>query len=710
MDVRAILKRDLKLPSGLTVKNRLAKAGMTEGLADQRGLPDQALERLYAGWAKGGAGLLITGNVMVDPQHLERPGNVVLGGDPDQDALERLRTWAKTAKQGGAALLMQVSHSGRQTPKKINAHPSAPSAIRVNLPGGQFGQPRAMTGEEIDTVYHRFIAAAKAAQAAGFDGVQVHAAHGYLLSEFLSPRANLRTDDYGGTLDNRARLLRRIVSGIRTACGKSFTVSVKLNSADFQRGGFAFEDSLTVAKWLQDDGVDLLEISGGTYEQPRMMDLDGVEPPAEPKRDSTKQREAYFQDFAATLRKQVKIPIMVTGGFRSAEAMAEAIERDGIDLIGLARPMVIDADAPAELLAGSRPELERWEKRLSYKFGVDSGLKPLRVLAGFAVLAWFYCAFLDIGKGRAPDRYRGIYRAFFMLQGHEKRWLEGYRRKGAAVAGPPEQQAQAGASKPKKTATKPKSQGKAAASEKSAQATAPAKGARLKEAEAPVAQAPAKGIAAKSGDAAVASAPVKGGSKAEPGSEPAKAQVPAKGAKLKAQTKSAQPAAKDQKPAKAAAKPKADAAKPAAKAAGKTAAKTATTKPDAAQKKAPAKTATASAPNSAADWPGKDKVRAMLETQAKKGQPLGYGDAVKALGLTWSVTEKPKLEKDLVAISEDCRKQGEPDLAVLVQSGKNGLPGPAYFKALPEAPADEAGKKALVDDQMSKLKQKYAAA
>ena len=179
-----------------------------------------------------------------------------------------------------------------------------------------------MTEAEIIDITGRLGTFPKACQEAGFTGVQVHAAPGYLISQFLSPRTNLRTDDYGGTLENRARILLEVVSSIRQAVGSSFPIAVKLNSADFQKGGFDFADSMRVAKWLEDASVDVIEISGGTYEQPRLLGVEGIEEVAEQDvKASTVAREAYFLDFALAMQQEVSIPLMVTGGFRQKQAM-----------------------------------------------------------------------------------------------------------------------------------------------------------------------------------------------------------------------------------------------------------------------------------------------------------------------------------------------------------------------------------------------------
>ena len=428
---REALARPLTLPCGLTLKNRLAKAAMTEGLADPQGRPTDAHERLYGAWADGGLGLAVTGNVMVDPDHLERPGNVVLSGTPDAETRRRLEAWARAATRQGGHLWMQLSHSGRQTQKKVNPRPKAPSAVALGLPGGQFTTPEPLTDAEIEALIQRFADAAATAQETGFTGVQIHAAHGYLLSQFLSPRVNQRTDQWGGSLENRARLLRWIVAAVRARCGPRFALSVKLNSADFQRGGFSADDSLQVARWLAADGIDLLEVSGGTYEQPKMLQLAGIEAEEPPKRQSTKEREAFFLDVAAHMRAQLDMPLMVTGGFRSAIGMAQALSDDGIDLIGLGRPLTVDPAAPGKLLSGAIDGLEKWEDRLGNprgRIGINAGSTMLRAAAGFGVMAWYYAQLDQIGRGRPVQPGLSIWRALWRLQMGEARWLKQWQQ------------------------------------------------------------------------------------------------------------------------------------------------------------------------------------------------------------------------------------------------------------------------------------------
>ncbi|MDO8862728.1 NADH:flavin oxidoreductase/NADH oxidase family protein [Haliea sp. E1-2-M8] len=426
-----ILAQSLTLPCGVTLPNRIAKAAMTEGLADPAGVPTEELERLYGLWSDGGAGLLLSGNILIDADHLERPGNVIVDREPDEAMRAALAHWATVATRNDNHFWAQISHAGRQTQKNVNPHPKAPSPVKLGLPGGQFGEPVALTVPEIEDIVRRFGVCAAAVKAAGFTGVQVHAAHGYLLSQFLSPRSNLRSDQYGGDLANRARALLDTVRTVREAVGPDFPVAVKLNSADFQKGGFAFADSLQVAQWLEAAGVDLLEISGGTYEQPKLMGIEGIEE-EEPQHvaHSTLMREAYFVDFALAMQEKVSIPLMVTGGFRCRDAMEQAINAGGADLIGLGRPLCVLTDAPARLLAGL-DELPRYESNLSLFPGSLSFLtriKTLRTLASFAVQYWYYAQLDTLGHTGKAEPDMSVFRGTRKVVAQQKQWLAARRR------------------------------------------------------------------------------------------------------------------------------------------------------------------------------------------------------------------------------------------------------------------------------------------
>ena len=296
----------------------------------------------------------------------------------------------------------------------------------LQLPGNEFGSPVALTEEEILKVIDRHVKAAVVAREAGFSGVQLHAAHGYLLSQFLSPRANVRTDAWGGSLENRARLLLAITKQARAAVGRDFTISVKLNSADFQKGGFSADDSLQVADWLTAEGIDTLEVSGGTYEQPRMMDQDGLEQPdMNGLTTSTAAREGYFVQFAKAMQGRVKVPLMVTGGFRSADAMSRALEGDAVAIVGLARPLCTDFDGPARLLKEGGT-LDRPEARLQLGpgwLGPQSPVKLNKSVNGFAVMSWYYQQLRSVASTGELDTSLGVFTAFRRERKAQQAWL-----------------------------------------------------------------------------------------------------------------------------------------------------------------------------------------------------------------------------------------------------------------------------------------------
>jgi 2,4-dienoyl-CoA reductase-like NADH-dependent reductase (Old Yellow Enzyme family) len=398
---------------------------MTEGLADRCNRATERHVRLYRRWANGGAGLLLTGNVQVDRRHLERPGNVAIDGTQSPEALAALRAFAKAGTENGTHLWMQISHAGRQTPALVNKEPFAPSDKALEMPGAQFGKPRAMSGYEIEDAIQRFAFVATIARETGFTGVQIHAAHGYLISEFLSPDVNTRTDEWGGSLENRARLLLEIVSGVRKAVGADFPVSVKLNSADFQRGGFSDGDARRVAGWLNEKGIDLLEVSGGTYEQPRLVGLDDLTlhpEKSEKRRESTIAREAYFLDYAADIRKVVTTPLMVTGGFRSRAGMDAALASGAMDVVGIARPFCVDTACAAHLLDGATQSIPAYEKTLRIGPGILGPHSPfnlLKALNGWGQQGWFCLQLLRMGDGKEPDTSLGVFKAFRMYAKNE---------------------------------------------------------------------------------------------------------------------------------------------------------------------------------------------------------------------------------------------------------------------------------------------------
>ncbi|WP_419570719.1 NADH:flavin oxidoreductase/NADH oxidase family protein [Rheinheimera sp.] len=368
-----MLFESLLLPSGVQLQNRLVKAAMEENMAGSGQNPSDDLIQLYQGWAQGGTGLLISGNVMVSRTALTGPGGVVLDVYSD---MARFKRWAQSVQTGtgqplGSKLILQLNHPGRQLPSNLGQPALAPSAVALDL--GKFSkmfvQPRAMTLDDIEQVKTQFLTSARLAQQAGFSGVQIHAAHGYLLSQFLSPLVNQRTDAYGGSLENRARLLLDIARTLRSELPQGFIVSVKLNSADFQRGGFSAEDAKQVLHWLNPLGLDFVELSGGSYEAPAMQ--------GDSRDGRTLAREAYFLEFAQELQQAAQMPLMVTGGIRRRE-VAEQVLQSGVSLVGIATALALQPDLPKRWQAGEplAPELPLLEFKQ----------KPLKALATMAYI------------------------------------------------------------------------------------------------------------------------------------------------------------------------------------------------------------------------------------------------------------------------------------------------------------------------------------
>ncbi|KAG0062812.1 hypothetical protein BGZ89_010381 [Linnemannia elongata] len=386
----ALLSQPLTLPfSGKVIKNRFCKAALSESLAGAEGQFDKDhLDRfvpLYDAWAAGGSGLVLTGNVMVDRTMREMEHNVSVEDSRD---LGRLKVWAQTVQKHGAALYAQISHPGRQTHAHLTKNPVAPSAIPVSNfhPLMSFNTPRELTTEEIQSIIARFVKTSEVLYEVGFDGIELHAAHGYLISQFLNPRTNERThDQYGGSLENRARFLTEVVEGIKKVTPKEFSIGVKLNSVDFGRrrqGGAGgeeevdehLEEAVQVAVMLEGLGVDFIEISGGSYESFATGLLDGKGVPdgspnatAGDKKtkkvaaasSSTQKREAHFAVFAERISRALKTTkIILTGGFVTASAMADSLKSNHssgthIDMVGLGRTVCQEPDLPNLILSGA---------------------------------------------------------------------------------------------------------------------------------------------------------------------------------------------------------------------------------------------------------------------------------------------------------------------------------------------------------------------
>ncbi|MFJ4471656.1 NADH:flavin oxidoreductase/NADH oxidase family protein [Streptomyces sp. NPDC089424] len=396
----------LSLRSGHVLRNRIAKAAMEENMAGDGQLPDKELFGLYRRWAAGGTGLLITGNVMVHAEALTGPAGVVL----DEAApLEPFAEWARAGKSGGGAIWMQINHPGRQIGSDMPGVVWGPSAVAVDLGrhSSRFGRPVAMTPEQIQATVTRYAVTARRAEQAGFDGVEVHAAHGYLLSQFLSPLVNKRTDRWGGSLENRARMLLDVVRAVRAAVSPAFAVAVKLNSADFQRGGFDADDARQVIEMLAPLGVDLVELSGGSYESPAMS--------GRPADARTQAREAYFLDLAKDLVATSPLPLMLTGGITRRDTARKVLD-SGVALVGMGTALAVTPDLP-----------DRWREGRE----ADGQLRPVtwsdKALASAAGMAQVRHQMRRIARGSRPTP--GTHPALALLseRRRQRRALRRYR-------------------------------------------------------------------------------------------------------------------------------------------------------------------------------------------------------------------------------------------------------------------------------------------
>lgn len=359
---------------------------MSEALGTQDNRMTQELVRVYERWGKSGIGINITGNIMIDRRARAEPGNIVIEDDRD---MPLLKAWAKAGQSGGGQIWVQINHPGKQCPKAMNKETVAPSAIpfRKDLQM-MFGTPRELTEAEILDIIQRWGNAARICKEAGFDGIQIHGAHGYLISQFLSAHHNQRTDQWGGTAENRRRFVLAVYDEVRKQVGPDFPVGIKLNSADFQKGGFSEEESLGVIQALQAKGIDLVEISGGTYEAPAMTGA-----VAQPKKESTIKREAYFLDFTEKVRTVCQVPLMLTGGFRTVEGMNQALESGAVDLIGLARSVAIEPEVAKRLLSSQDP--------LHPVKPLITGLKAIDK-SGLLEIQWYTRQIKRMGKGKHP--------------------------------------------------------------------------------------------------------------------------------------------------------------------------------------------------------------------------------------------------------------------------------------------------------------------
>ena len=389
------------LPNGSVLKNRLAKSAMSENIGTLGNAPTKTLINAYRVWAKGNPGLLVTGNIMIDSKALGEPRNVVV---EDYTNFELLKEWADTVKGTGVHLWPQLNHPGRQAFGAINKEIFAPSAVSLKMGGASkmFRLPKPLNEEQIWAIIKRFGRSARILKEAGFTGCQIHGAHGYLVSQFLSPISNIRTDQWGGPLENRARFLIEVYREIRRQVGADYPVGIKINSADFQRGGFTEEESMEVVQILSREGIDLIEISGGTYEKPAMVKGN--------KKKSTQEREAYFLEYIEKARNLTDKPLLLTGGFRSVEVMEKALASGKLDIIGLGRPFCLYPHLAQDIFD---------KKEIRFNAPIPTIGIPLLDKMGGVELPWYELQIHRLGRGKKPKPTLGGIWAFL----YSMRWM-----------------------------------------------------------------------------------------------------------------------------------------------------------------------------------------------------------------------------------------------------------------------------------------------
>ncbi len=388
-----ILNKEIILPNGSKIINRIAKSAMSENLSNKNNQPTSILINLYKKWALSGSGLLITGNIMIDSSAIGEPRNVIV---ENRDNFKLLKEWADTVKNTETHLWAQINHPGRQAMEQINTVLKAPSAVPLKYGGRKKTSPKIpleLKENEIVDIIESFAKTSLILKEAGFTGIQIHGAHGYLVSQFLSPDSNIRKDKWGGSLENRARFVVEIYREIRKKVGSKFPIGIKLNSTDFQKGGFSEEESMEVVKILSKEGMDLIEISGGTYEVPAMMGK---------KMKSTKKREAYFLDYIKKARKITATPLLLTGGFRTSAGMEAAIASNDLDIVGIARPFAVFPNLVNDLISKKQLNFATNIKKTGVK-GIDGSMN----------IIWYEAQLKRLGLGKDPNLKLNPWFVFF---------------------------------------------------------------------------------------------------------------------------------------------------------------------------------------------------------------------------------------------------------------------------------------------------------
>ncbi|CAG8889681.1 unnamed protein product [Penicillium egyptiacum] len=408
----------VKLPCGLVLPNRLSKAAMAELLA-KTNQPTNALVDAYEQWSDGGWGSILTGNVQVDVNHMGSPFDPAIhseytDSETNSALVAQWKKYADACQKHGTPAIAQICHPGRQSfrvagRRGMFAQTLAPSAVPMKVGDSYlerliaclvWSEPKDMTTQDVERVIRQFVDTARLMADAGFSGIELHGAHGYLVDQFLNGKTNLRTDAYGGTPEKRARFILEIISQTRKVVPATFAIGIKLNSAD--HSSTTFEETMTQIALLAEAGLDFMEISGGSYEDPKMMGYGKANAATAPISSRTAAREAFFLEFSKEVRQRHPgLVLMLTGGFRSRAGAEAAIRDNACDLVGIGRPAAIDPKFPRLLLDESVGDDEAQMPLNKAPVPWYTRFLPLHLIGAGAESTYYAAQIQKLGKGIA---------------------------------------------------------------------------------------------------------------------------------------------------------------------------------------------------------------------------------------------------------------------------------------------------------------------
>jgi len=331
----------------MTIKNRFIRAATWEGLATQKGEATTKLIKMMASLARGGVGLIISSHSYVSPEGQGTPWQL---GIYDDRLIPKLQELTMAVHENSGKIIMQLAHAGLYAEVSLTGHSALAVSDAGNFPKENI---KIVTSEDIQHIVFSYALAAKRAQEAGFDGIEIHSGHGYFLSQFLSPAYNRRKDEYGGSIENRTRIHLQIYHAIREVVGKDYPILIKMNCTDFIEDGLTIDDAFQAATLFADVGFDAIEVSGGIIRTGKLSPSRlGI---------TTEAKEAYFKEYARRFKKKIQTPLILVGGLRSFEVAEEIIVHGIVDYISMSRPFIREPDL-----------INRWQKGDRRKAGCKS--------------------------------------------------------------------------------------------------------------------------------------------------------------------------------------------------------------------------------------------------------------------------------------------------------------------------------------------------